>query len=177
MRIIWVPWWWRWYAETCRSFFLDITIKWSFWCICWSSIRIHTVRKFFPLYTPPSSSLNFFFSFYLVIYSYNPKLFTVKDVNVNEMYRIFVVLRYSHPIINSDPKWRATTSETKTVLTNWRIICLSVCQSIYLYLSKLSTYPSIHPSIHLFHPSIHPSIYCSFSDGQQHTLTNEGISQ
>jgi hypothetical protein len=48
VRIIWAPWWWRWYAETCRSVWLDITINWSFWCIFLFSIRINvgdTINK------------------------------------------------------------------------------------------------------------------------------------
>jgi hypothetical protein len=28
--------------ETCRSVWLDITIKWSFWCLCWFSMMIRT---------------------------------------------------------------------------------------------------------------------------------------
>jgi hypothetical protein len=39
VRIIWAHWWWRWYAETCRSVWLSIAIKWSFWCICWFSMK------------------------------------------------------------------------------------------------------------------------------------------
>jgi hypothetical protein len=46
VRIIWAAWWWRWYAEICRSVWLDITIKWSFWCICWFS------KKTIPIYYP-----------------------------------------------------------------------------------------------------------------------------
>jgi hypothetical protein len=42
VRIIWTTCWWHWYVETCRSVWLDIKIKWSFWCISWFSIRIYT---------------------------------------------------------------------------------------------------------------------------------------
>jgi hypothetical protein len=42
VRIIWAPWWWCQCTKTCSSIWLDITINWSFWCICWFSMRIYT---------------------------------------------------------------------------------------------------------------------------------------